>query len=205
MDRLDTPDADWSLEETARHMATQICLGFKYHDRRDRDGALEAFTVVDDLQFAHIDSEESRAASEALVDALWRKDDLEIDHTEGGQIDREGLEAADWNPVESAFRRRAAIVGIDPRYAEASTEAWCNHKVRRDYRTPIQRAQMYELRAALQDPDYPHKPRFGQSGYGPEPARYALAVELHDMHTQRHWDQARRVMVPYYERILRDR
>lgn len=62
----------------------------------------------------------------------------------------------------------------------------------------MMRAQMHELRAALQDADYPHKPRYGQSGFGPEASRYALGVELHDT---RKWEQAVRAMTPYYRHI----
>ena len=59
-----------------------------------------------------------------------------------------------------------------------------------------------QLQVALQDQTYPAKPKEGQSGPGPEALRYALAVELHDMHTARHWEQAEEAMVPYFERVV---
>jgi len=34
--------------------------------------------------------------------------------------------------------------------------------------------------------------------------RYVLAVELHDMHTDAYWEQAKDVMIPYFERILQE-
>ncbi|WP_132058634.1 hypothetical protein [Halorussus amylolyticus] len=196
-----TPEA-WSSEEKASHMAEQLCVGFRAHDSRDREEAIEAFWAVDSLQFAHLDRDTARRASLAYVDALWNKDDLEVSHMPDGEIDYDSLSDADWEPVRSKFRERASIVGIDPRYADASTRAWKNHKVGGDYWSPIQRAQVYELRAAMQDPEYPYKPRYGKSGHGPEASRYALAVELHDMRTQKHWEQAKRTMIPYFERIL---
>jgi hypothetical protein len=187
---------------TAAYMAEQICEGCKAHDERNRDRSMEAFAETDVLQFAHLERETARAAAVAYVDALWAKDRVEREHMVGGELDRAALAEADWSPVESAFRRRAEIVGMDQRYATQSTVAWRNHKIGRDYWTPMRRAQMFELRAALQDPDYPEKPRYGQSGHGPEPARYALAVELHDMHTREHWKQAVETMQPYFETVL---
>lgn len=61
---------------------------------------------------------------------------------------------------------------------------------------------MYEFRAAIGDPTYPRKGRGGRSGPGPEPMRYVLASELHDMNTKRHWEQGIEVLTPYFERIL---
>ncbi|MFB6310149.1 MAG: hypothetical protein ABEH64_03090 [Salinirussus sp.] len=190
--------------ETATELAERLCQGFKAHDDRNREAAIEAFAAVDHRQFAHLDREAAEQAAIAYVDALWEKDTVEGTAAEDG-IDRDEVAAADWSPVREAFRRRARVAGIDERYARLSTRAWIKHKTGGDYWTPIRAAQMYELRAALQDPDYPHKPRYGQSGHGPEPARYALAVELHDMATDRHWRQAVDVMEPYFERILRER
>jgi hypothetical protein len=63
-------------------------------------------------------------------------------------------------------------------------------------------ALCYEVRAAIQDPNYPRKAGDGEAGFGPEPARYALAVELHDMHSERHWKQNVRNMQRYFEGIL---
>jgi hypothetical protein len=60
-------------------------------------------------------------------------------------------------------------------------------------------AQMLEVRAAIQDPTYPSKPRHGQGGFGAEPTRYALGNELHDT---RRWEEARSVMTPYFQYIL---
>ncbi|WP_134671513.1 hypothetical protein [Halorussus marinus] len=194
---------DWTPDEAATRMADQLCAGFRAHDRGDREEAIEAFWTVDSRQFPHLDRETARRAAVAYVDALWAKDEIERAHSDGEAIDRSSLADADWQPVYSRFRDRASIAGIDPTYADASTRAWKNHKIGGDYWTPIQRAQMYELRAAIGDPEYPHKPRHGQSGFGPEPSRYALAVELHDMHSADRWRQAKRTMVPYFERILR--
>lgn len=191
-----------NLGAVTDYMAEQVCRGFRHHDRGNRDAAVEAFFAVDYRQFAHLDAAEARAAAEAYVDALWAKDRLEDRHRHAGGLDRDALAAADWGPVESAFRERAVHATIDPRYAERSTTAWLHHKTGRDYWTPMARAQVLELRAALQDPDYPQKPSDGLAGPGPEAMRYALAVELHDMHTEDHWSQAKAVMRPYYERVL---
>lgn len=191
-----------SIRQTAAEMASRLCDGFKYHDRRERDRAVDAFADVDSRQFRYLEPSEARRASEAFVDALWEKDSVENEHLHGDEFDREALADADWSDVEAAFMRRAEIADIDPRYAVESTVAWRNHKTQGDYWTPIQRAQLYEFRAALEDAEYPGKPAYGGAGFGPEPVRYALAVELHDMHTKRHWAQAERVMRPYFERIL---
>lgn len=185
---------------TARHMAEQLCRGFVHHDNRNRDAAIEAFLEVDRRQFAHLDDAAAREAAVSYVDALWAKDAVERRCTVDGELDMDRLEDADWSGIKTGFRARAEAAGIDPRYAEQSTVGWLRHKVGGDYGTPIKRAQLYELRAALQDPEYPHKPRYGQSGLGPEAVRYELGVELHDT---RRWDEAAEVMVPYFERILR--
>jgi hypothetical protein len=183
-------------------MAEQICKGFKAHDDREREASIEAFAETDVRQFAHLDRETAREAAVAYVDALWAKDAVENTTMADGELDREAIADADWGPVESAFRRRAELVGMDHRYAIQSTLAWRNHKCGRDYWTPMRWAQIFELRAALQDPDYPDKPEYGQSGHGPEPARYAVAVELHDMHSRDHWEQATETMQPYFEKVL---
>ncbi len=198
----DPDNQNWTQQETAQHMAEQICLGFQAHDRKQRAEAIEAFGTVDALQFPHVDTETATHTATAYVEALWAKDDVEVDHMADGEIDDDDLAAADWEPVREKFRERASIVGMNPRYAELSTMAWRNHKTSQDYWTPIQRAQVIELRAAMSDEEYPQKPRYGKSGFGPEAARYALAVELHDMHTDRHWQQAMDVMLPYFEAIL---
>ncbi len=192
-----------NIQETASFMAEQLCWGFRHHDQRNRQKAIAAFADVDLLQFPHLAKEKARSAAVAYVDALWAKDRVEISSFKKGNIDKENLEQANWDPVEEAFARRAEAAGIDARYAKYSTIAWRNHKVGEDYWTPIQKAQVFELRAALQNPSYPEKPKHGEHGFGPEAARYALGVELHDMHNEQHWEQARRVMIPYYKRILR--
>jgi hypothetical protein len=179
-------------------IAMQLGMGFVHHDERNRDAALEAFAAVDAFQFQHVSETTARRAATAYVDALWEKDDIEAACTDDGEYDREALEAADWSPVRESFARRADLVGTDPRYADRSTTAWRRHKTGGDYWTPMQRAQLYELRTALQDPDYPHKSRGGQSGCGPEPARYVLGVELHDT---RRFEEGLEAMTPYFERI----
>lgn len=179
-------------------IATQLGLGFVAHDRRQREEAVEAFAAVDRFQFQHVSAEVAREAATAYVDALWAKDAVENACRTGDGFDREALDAADWTPVREAFARRASLVGVDPEYAELSTVAWRRHKTGGDYWTPMQKAQMYELRAALQDPDYPNKPRDGTSGFGPEPARYALGVELHDT---RRYEEGVETMTPYFERV----
>ena len=101
--------------------------------------------------------------------------------------------------MKEAFEQRASVTGVDSKYAELTAEGWRRHKVGGDYWTPMMHAQMLELRVALQDPTYPDKPREGQSGFGAEPARWTLGVELHDT---RQYRQAHRVMTPYFQRIL---
>lgn len=191
------------VRREAEVMAESICRVFQYHDQKCRDDAVETLCDVDIRQFRHLSEDEARDASVAYVDALWAKDEIESSYLDEGEVVQTGLTLADWSPVEKHLARRADIVDMDSRYATKTAEAWRNHKSGGDYWTPIQEAQTYELRAALQDPTYPNKPKFGQSGYGPEAARYALAIELHDMHSERYWNQARDLMVPYYERILR--
>jgi hypothetical protein len=190
------------VEQPASYMADQLCQGFIYHDQREREKAIEAFAAVDTLQFAHVDEDAARRAAVGYVDALWVKDEIEESCRVHGELDPAKLEAADWSRMEAAFERRAEAAGIDLRYAELTTEAWINHKTGDDYWTPMMNAQMLELRAALQDPTYPNKPRHGRGGFGPEPARYALGNELHDT---RQWKQARSVMEPYFQRILDER
>lgn len=191
-----------SIEDKASHMSYQLCKGFIYHDEREREAAIEAFTAVDTIQFAHIDEKDARRAATGYVDALWVKDDIEDSCRVDGEFDPDALSAADWSPMTAAFERRAEAAGIDPRYAELTTEAWVEHKTGGDYWTPMMHAQMLELQAALQDPSYPDKPRSGQGGFGPEPARYALGNELHDT---RRWDQAHDTMTPYFQFILDER
>jgi hypothetical protein len=173
-------------------------MGFVYHDKQHRELSIKAFAVADTFQFQHISEDTARKASEAYVDALWKKDRIETECTVDGEFDLSALDDADWSPVKDAFAQRASLVEMDPRYAELSTVAWRRHKVGGDYWTPMMEAQVYELRAAIQDSDYPYKPRGGQFGYGPEAAQYALGVELHDM---RRFEEIIEVMTPYFERI----
>lgn len=197
---------EWSrhrLSETAEYMATQLCAGFRAHDNGHRAVAVDAFFEVDRRQFAHLDDETALAGATAYVDALWAKDAIEAEYTDDdGTLRTATLDTADWSRVERCFRERVDAFGMDGRYATKSTEAWRRHKVGGDYWTPMMAAQTYELRAALQRPSYPDKPSDGDSGFGPEATRYALGVELHDMHTPRHWEQAVSVMVPYFEHVL---
>jgi hypothetical protein len=196
----DDPEGSVRLDSTAAYMADRLCLGFVYHDRREREAAIEAFAAVDTLQFAHLDESAAREAAVGYVDALWAKDAVEdACRDRHGEIDPDRLAEADWSAVEAGFRDRAAVAGIDPEYARLTTVAWREHKCGGDYWSPMMRAQMLELRAALQDEDYPHKPRHGRGGFGPEPTRYALGVELHDT---RQWGQAREAMTPYFRRIV---
>lgn len=187
---------------TAREMAIGLAHVFRAHDEGDRARAIEACQRVDELQFQHLDDEGVELASTAFVDALWAKDDVELQCLTGGGIDQERIRSADYSEVASRLRQRAVIVGADQRYATKKVEAWRQHKAGGDYWTPYQRAQVYELRAALQDPEYPRKRRGGRSGPGPEPMRYVLASELHDMNTKQHWEQGIEVLVPYFEMIL---
>ena len=192
-----------AVSSTAAYMAEQLCRGFRAHDDRDRDRSIEAFFEVDRRQFAHLDDATARTATTAYVDALWAKDALEADCSAAdGTIDPEAIARADWAPVERCFGERAVAVGMNSSYARDSTAAWRRHKTGEDYWTAFLRAQTAELRAAVQDPAYPHKPKEGLSGYGPEPVRYVLGVELHDMHTEPHWRQAVRALTPYYAFVL---
>lgn len=187
-------------QQSPQDVAKSLATGFMHHDKRNRELSVESFAVVDVFQFQHISEDTAVEASEAYVDALWAKDAIEKACTTDGELDLSKLEDADWSPVEDAFARRASLAGMDSRYAESSTAFWRRHKIGYDYWTPMKQAQVYELRAALQDPEYPHKPRQGQSGHGPEAARYGLGVELHDT---RRFDAIIDVMTPYYERIAR--
>lgn len=190
-----------SSDSMASYMADQLCKGFIYHDQRKREEAIEAFTAVDILQFAHLDEDEARRAAVGYVDALWIKDDIEETCRVNGELDPDKIAAADWSDMTAAFERRAETAGIDRQYAELTTEAWIKHKTGGNYWTPMMHAQMLELRAALQDPTYPNKPRHGQGSFGPEPTRYILGNELHDT---RQWGQAREVMTPYFQRIIEE-
>jgi hypothetical protein len=194
---------DGTLRQRARHMAEQICAGFQYHDRNQRADAIDAFYEVDRNQFAHLDDDEARRSARLYVSALWKKDEIERSHTSGRTIDTDTIGDADWSEVREPFRQRAAVVGMDEAYADYTLQAWRRHKSNGEYWTPLLRAQQIEYRRAIGEPTYPAKPSQGQSGFGPGPARYLLGVELHDVHRRETWDQAIRVMMPYYRGILR--
>lgn len=194
--------AEEDIYATARYMAEQLSVGFRAHDKGVRDEAIEAFRAVDALQFPDISEEDALLAATAFVDALWEKDEIEFQCLRDGEIQIADIERADYSPVRQKLRQRASIVGADPRYAVKKAEAWKRHKAGGDYWTPYGWAQVYELRAAMDDPNYPEKPRAGRSGLGPEPLRYVLANELHDMHTEAHWQEGLNVLIPYYLKIL---
>lgn len=192
---------EYGIDRQARYLAEQYCSGFQLHDRRQREESLEAFYTVDRNQFAHLDDDEAFRAAEAYVDALWAKDEIEKRHMSDGEIDAEAIATADYEGVYEALSERAGIVGMDEAYAEHTTAAFQNHKAGEDYWTPFMRAQSIELAVALGE-EYPDKPRGGQSGFGPLATRYLVGVELHDMHSSQAWDEAIRLMTPYYRRIL---
>ncbi|WP_217900446.1 hypothetical protein [Halorubrum sp. Ea1] len=189
--------------QTARKAAENFGEVFIANDKGMKNDAMKYCKRVDQLLFPYLTSKEVELASSAYVDALWEKDNIELDCMQNGAINPERIRDADYTAVRENLRKRAATTGSDQRYAIKKTEAWRNHKMGADYWTPYQKAQIYELRAALQDPDYPDKPRYGQAGPGPEPMRYALAAELHDMNTKEHHQQAIDVLVPYFTLVLR--
>jgi len=61
-------------------MAKETCLGFREHDRGNRKKAITHFAFVDKLQFSHLDETEAQQAATAYVNALFAKDDVEIQH-----------------------------------------------------------------------------------------------------------------------------
>ena len=178
-------------------IARQLAHGFEAHDDRDRSAARAHFRAVDRFPFRHDGADPDRAA-DAYVAALWRKDRIEDACRRGGEIVPAHVASADWTPVTEALADRCEAVGIDQSYATRTAVAWRCHKAGGDYWTPLMRAQMYELRAALQAPTYPDKPRHGTQGFGALPARYLVGVECHDA---RQWEEAIAVMGPYFERI----
>lgn len=200
-----------SADRVAGLMAEASCMGFRHHDADRKEDAVQSFFVVDRNQFEHLDYEDALEAARSYVEALWEKDRIEREASVDGDTKVELLLEADWSTVEECLRQRGDAVfrGLEfseaEEYAEKSTAAWKNHKTDRDYWTPLMEAQVHELRAALRRQDYPTKPSDGQAGHAPEAARYALAVELHDMHTEEHWKQAYHVMKPYYRKTLETR
>ena len=192
-----------AVTRAARHMARELCAGFRYHDRGEREDAVASFAAVDSRQFADIDDDDAVRAARAYVDALWAKDDLEAGHMAGDRIDPDSIGDGDWSVVHDALLERTEVVDMDPEYATATTAAWRAHKANGDYWTPMLRAQLVEFRAATGDDAYPNKPSDGREGFGSAPVRYLLGVELHDLHEDARWEEAVRVMEPYYRRILR--
>lgn len=197
--RADQPDR----RSLAKHMARQVCKGFVYHDRGEWEKSVGAFYAVDRHQFEHLSHEEAFRAAVAYAGALWAKDAVEPPLREDGTFDPDAIDAADWSPVREWLELRAEIVGMDPEYASGTTEGWRRHKIGEDYWTPMMRGQHHEIRAALDDPDYPRKEGTCRTGFGPLTARYLVGLELHDMKTERHWERALETMIPYYEDILR--
>ncbi|MFC4356803.1 hypothetical protein ACFO0N_02440 [Halobium salinum] len=194
-----TPDE--SLDDVARRMAEGVCAGFKYHDQRRHEEAVEAFYVVDINQFPGVEDEVAYNAAEAYVDALWEKDAVEERHLVDGEIDPGSMADADYTSVYDPLARRANLLGVDELYASRTAEAWHLHKTGDDYWTPFLEAQDLELQVAMGEA-YPDKPRGGQGGYGPLATRYLVGVELHDMHEPECWERAVDVMAPYYRQIL---
>ncbi|MBV0924935.1 hypothetical protein KTS45_12075 [Halomicroarcula limicola] len=199
----DAPDR--SIDDLAEHMSENICKGFITHDDRQREACIEAFFEVDRYQFPYLSEEEAYRAATAYVDALWAKDDVEEPYVkDDGSLDRDPLDDADWSPVVDCLERRADIVGMSREYATATTDGWRKHKTGGDYWTPHMRAQLHEVRAALDAPEYPHKRGSSRHGLGPLPARYLVGIELHDMKSEEHWEEAVDVMQSYYAELLRN-
>ena len=189
-------------EVTGADLAEALAQLFRAHDAGRYEQAVEECVFIDTYQFPHLDPDDIEIAARSFVDGLLAKDRIEFEHLRGGDIDRDGLAKADYRPVRAQLRTRASVIGADHRYASEKATAWQRHKVGGDYWTPFMRSQLYELRAILRDPDYPAKPRAGQSGFGPEPVRYILAFELHDMKSDGHWREGVAVMAPYFDKIL---
>jgi hypothetical protein len=194
-------DTDESGEQTenehskqARIAAEAICQGMILHDRREYRGAIDSFTETDVIWF-DVDDETARNAATAYVDALRLKDEIERHN------DLIGL--GEWDQVEGAFRRRAEALGINRAYAPLTTDAWMAHKLEENYWTPFLLAQQLVVQAATGIEDYPRKESDARHGLGPEPARYLLSVELHDLHDEQRWEEAAANMTTYFETILR--
>lgn len=187
---------------TARDLAEALARLFLAHDRGDYEQAVQACHFIDTHQFPHLDEEDLEVAARGFVGGLREKDEIEFEHLTAGDIDTEALAEADYGPVRAQLRTRASVIGADHAYARTKATAWKRHKIGGDYWTPFMRSQVYELRAILQDPTYPAKPRAGQSGFGPEPVRYILAFELHDMKSDERWREGVDVMTPYFAAIL---
>ena len=184
-------------------MAFQLCEGYRAHDLRDRTAAIDSFAYVDNLQFGHLTVSEARDAATALVDGLWAKDEVEAPFVAGGVVEQPAkLSRADWGDVEAALRRRARTVGMDEAYGRLTTESWTQHKIGGEYSSPVLEAQRLEVNAALGVDTYPSKKRAGRNGCGELPARYLVAVELHDDRSECSRRRILDVMTPYFETIL---
>jgi len=191
------------LSDKARNMSKDFGEIFLANDQGLKQQAIAHCQSVDELLFPYLTSEEVGLASSSYVNALWEKDNIELACLQDGELHQKSIMNADYSPVRKQLRARASVIGADQLYAIEKTKAWRNHKGGDDYWTPYQNAQVHELRAALQNPEYPDKPKYGQSGPGPEPIRYVLAAELHDMHSEKYHKQAIEVLIPYFTRILK--
>ena len=191
-------------EETdkAEHMAEQMCIAFMYHDRREWGMGVRALYQTERLQFPFLSTHDAYEVARLYMKALWEKDVVEAEHIDGLDVDVEGLRNADWSPVVEPLVRRAELVGADPLYGVKTAAGWCEHKVGGDYWTPMMQAQHAEIRAAVGDPEYPEKPKYGQAGFGHLPAVYIAGVDCHDFHTESHWRRAVDLMTLYFQEIL---
>jgi len=188
-----TPTTEPPENKQAQVAAKAICKGMQEHDRGKYRDAIKSFTVADQIWFG-VDEQTARKAATAYVDALRLKDEIEKHN--------ELIGLGEWDQVERAFRRRANALGIDRGYAVLTTEAWKAHKLEEDYWTPMLLAQQLVVQAATGNEDYPPKDSDAQHGFGPEPTRYLLGVELHHLHEKDRWAEAVENMTTYFERIL---
>lgn len=183
-----------------RDAAAAIAQGFAAHDAREYDEAVAQFARTDRFQFRHLSDETARKAATAYVDALWAKDAVEDEYRTDDGFATEQLRHADWSLVWDALAERADLVGMDTAYATETTQSWVEHKCGGDYWTPMMNGQRIEFRAATQRDDYPRNEKRGDAdhGFGTNPVRYLLGVELHDA---RRYDDAVEMMTSYYEAI----
>jgi len=188
-----TPTTKPPENRRATVAAKAICEGFRLHDQGQYREAIDSFSEADEIWF-DVNEQTARKAATAYVDALRLKDEIERNN--------ELIGLGNWDQVEGAFRRRAEVLGIDTAYAPLVTDAWKAHKVEEDYWTPMLLAQQLVVQAATGNEDYPPKASDAEHGFGPEPTRYLLGVELHDLHTEDRWSEAVANMTTYFERIL---
>jgi hypothetical protein len=177
----------------------------RLHDGGDYEGAVKAFAVSDDVMIQsspHSDSDgvDASRTAQAYVDALRAKDEHEDSWRDAD------TPPAGRSKLYRQFRERGEAFGMDEEdahaYATAITEAWVAHKRGTDYWTPFMDGRRVLVGHLVGDYTYPNKPSDGLSGYGPEPAMYLVAVELHDQHAEWRWEHAKRVMQLHYESIL---